>query len=128
MPPGSWCGSYDQSILSMTSKRKERQQENHFMVMRLLDGDPNISTREIARRIGISNGSAYYCVTALIEKGFVKLKNFSKSQAKSNYIYELTPRGISAKATLTVKFLEQKREEYIELRSEIERLENGIRF
>ena len=128
MPPGSWCGSYDQSILSMTSKRKERQQENHFMVMRLLDGDPNISTREIARRIGISNGSAYYCVTALIEKGFVKLKNFSKSQAKSNYIYELTPRGISAKATLTVKFLEQKREEYIELRSEIERLENELGF
>ena len=67
-------------------------------------------------------------MTALIEKGFVKLKNFSKSQAKSNYIYELTPRGISAKATLTVKFLEQKREEYIELRSEIERLENELGF
>ena len=36
--------------------------------MRLLDEDPSISTREIAKQVGISNGAAYYCVTALIEK------------------------------------------------------------
>ena len=55
----------------MASKRDQRKQETHFKVMQLLDEDPNISTREIADRVGISNGAAYYCVTALIEKGFV---------------------------------------------------------
>ena len=94
--------------------------------MRLLDEDPNISTREIADRVGISNGAAYYCVTALIEKGFVKMKNFTQSKNKANYIYELTPRGISAKAALTVRFLEHKRAEYYTLRKEIERLENEL--
>ena len=73
-------------------------------VMRLLDENPSISTRNIARSVGISNGAAYYCVTALIDKGFVKLKNFTQSKTKANYIYELTPRGIRTKAALTVYF------------------------
>ena len=92
-------------------------------VMRLLNEDSSISTREIARRVGISNGAAYYCVTALVDKGFVKLKNFAQSKTKSNYFYELTPRGIRAKAALTVSFLERKKHEYEDLRVEIERLE-----
>lgn len=110
----------------MASKREERQQETHFKIMRLLEEDPSISTRGIAHSVGISNGAAYYCVTALIEKGFVKLKNFTKSENKSNYLYELTPRGIRAKAALTVQFLERKRDEYDHLKAEIERLETEL--
>ena len=110
----------------MASKREERQKETHFKVMQLLDENSTISTREIARRVGISNGAAYYCVTALIEKGFVKFQNFSKSKNKTNYIYELTPRGIRAKAVLTVQFLERKKDEFRELQEEIERLENDL--
>ena len=110
----------------MASKREQQQEETHFRVMRLLDEDPSISTREIASRVGISNGAAYYCVTALVEKGFVKLKNFARSKTKGNYIYELTPRGIRAKAALTVSFLERKRHEYEDLRLEIERLEGEL--
>ena len=83
----------------------------------------SISTREIARRVGISNGAAYYCVSALVDKGFVKLKNFTQSKTKGNYIYQLTPRGIRAKAALTVLFLERKKNEYVDLKLEIERLE-----
>ena len=107
----------------MASQREQQQEETHFRVMRLLDQDPSISTREIAKKVGISNGAAYYCVTALVEKGFVKLKNFTQSKNKANYIYELTPRGIRAKAALTVSFLERKRNEYTDLKLEIERLE-----
>ena len=94
--------------------------------MRLLDEDPSISTREIAKKVGISNGAAYYCVTSLVEKGFVKLKNFKQSKNKANYIYELTPRGIRAKAALTVSFLERKKQEYEDLKLEIVRLENEL--
>jgi len=110
----------------MASQREQQREKTRFEVMRLLDKDPFISTREIARRVGISNGAAYYCVTALIEKGFVKLKNFSQSKTKANYIYELTPRGIRVKAALTVSFLERKRHEYKDLKLEIERLENEL--
>ena len=110
----------------MASQRGQQQEETHFRVMRLLDEDPSISTREIAKKVGISNGAAYYCVTALVEKGFVKLKNFTQSKNKANYIYELTPRGIRAKAALTVSFLERKWNEYEDLKLEIERLESEL--
>ena len=110
----------------MASTREQRRQEMHFKVMGLLDEDPSISTREIAYKVGISNGAAYYCVTALVEKGFVKLKNFTQSKTKANYIYELTPRGIRAKAALTVQFLELKKDEYNDLKAEIKRLENEL--
>ena len=110
----------------MASRRYERQQETHFQVMRLIHDNPLISTREIAFRLGISNGGAHYCITALVEKGFVKLKNFTQSRSKTNYIYELTPNGIRTKATLTVKFLDRKRFEYNELKTEIQRLEEEV--
>ena len=110
----------------MASQREQQREETHFRVMRLMDENPAISTRDIARRVGISNGAAYYCVTALIDKGFVKLKNFTESKTKSNYIYELTPRGIRAKAALTVSFLERKRHEYEDLKAEIKRLESEL--
>ncbi len=112
----------------MASNREKRKQETHFKIIRLLAENPSISTREIATKVGISNGAAYYCVTALIEKGFVKLKNFTQSKTKANYIYEVTPRGIRAKAALTVQFLERKKDEYSELKAEIELLESELGF
>lgn len=110
----------------MASKRHERQQEVFFRVMRLLQKDANITTREIAQIVGISNGSAYYCVEALVDKGFIKLKNFTKSQNKAGYLYELTPRGIREKAILTIKFLDRKRDEYNDLKREISNLEHEL--
>ena len=58
----------------------------------------------------------------------MKLKNFTQSKTKANYIYELTPRGIRTKAALTVLFLERKRREYEDLKVEIERLESELGF
>ena len=110
----------------MASQREQQRQERHFKVMRLLNENPSISAREIAQKVGISNGAAHYCVTALVDKGFVKLKNFTQSKTKVNYIYELTPRGIRTKAALTVSFLERKRHEYDDLKLEIKRLENEL--
>ena len=107
----------------MASNRSKRQEETHFRVMQILHENPKASTRDIARALGISNGSAYYCISELLEKGFIKFQNFKQSTSKSAYLYQLTPKGLSSKATLTVKFLERKRQEYIDLKEEIKRLE-----
>ena len=95
--------------------------------MRLLSENPEISTREIANKVGVSNGKAYYCISALIEKGLVKAQNFSKSENKTSYIYQLTPQGLREKTFLTAKFLERKLEEFEDLKAEIERLEGDLR-
>ena len=111
---------------AMASNRSKRQEETHFRVMQILDENPNASTRDIANALGISNGSAYYCISELLEKGFIKFKNFTKSKSKSHYLYQLTPKGIRSKAALTVKFLNRKQEEYILLQAEIEMLRQQL--
>ena len=82
-----------------------------------------MSTRQVADKVGISNGSAFYVLTALVEKGYVKLGNFKKNPRKGQYAYLLTPKGIREKSLLTHSFIERKREEFQVLRAEIRTLE-----
>ena len=58
----------------------------------------------------------------LIEKGWVKLINFSRNPNKVGYVYLLTPKGIEQKARLTVAFLKIKIAEYEMLKEEISKL------
>ena len=98
----------------MASNRSKRQEETHFRVMQILHENPKASTRDIARALGISNGSAYRNISELLEKGFIKFQNFTKIKIKkSHYLYQLTPKGIRSKAALTVKFLETKEKKNI---------------
>lgn len=107
----------------MASKRSEQQQDIRFRMLRLLDENPEISTRQLAEEMGISNGSAYYCLNALVEKGLVKLGNFKRSEHKGRYVYVLTPSGIAERAGLTKQFLARKMAEYDALKAEIDELE-----
>ena len=107
----------------MASRRSEQQSEIRLKVMRLISKMPEMSSRQVAKAVGISNGSAYYVLTALVEKGLVKLENFKKSSRKGQYAYLLTPKGIREKSILTHNFIELKRKEFKDLKNEIEALE-----
>ena len=111
----------------MASRREENQEDVRLRVMRLIDANSEMSSRQIADKVGIANGSAYYVLTALIEKGFVKLENFKNSQRKGQYAYLLTPRGIREKSLLTHRFIGRRRQEFFALRAEIESLEEEVR-
>lgn len=110
----------------MASNRKQLQEETRFRVLRLLHDNPELSTREIADAVGISNGSAYYCINALVEKGLLKLGNFAASSQKGRYAYILTPKGVSLKISLTAQFLKRKMEEYEALKQEISELSDEV--
>ena len=69
--------------------------------MRILQENPDLTQRELAEKLGMSVGGLNYCLNALIDKGLVKMQNFSRSKNKFGYIYLLTTKGISAKITLT---------------------------
>lgn len=98
------------------------QEEIHFKVLRLLEGKPDISQRELAMELGISLGKANYCLKALLDKGWIKARNFKNSKNKWAYAYLLTPQGIEQKARITARFLKRKMSEYEELQKEIELL------
>ena len=57
---------------------------------------------------------------ALKSKGLIKIDSFKKNPNKINYVYVLTPKGISKKANMAVSFLKRKATEYEEIKKEIE--------
>lgn len=94
--------------------------------MHLIEQNQQVSQREIAEQLGMSLGGINYCIKALIDKGFVKVINFTENPHKLGYAYLLTPSGIIAKASLTGQFLKRKLAEFEALKAEIESLQTRI--
>lgn len=94
----------------------------HYRLLKLLSERPNASQRQLAEALGISLGKANYCIRALMEKGWIKARNFRNSNNKLAYAYLLTPSGIDAKTRITARFLKSKLAEYEALKAEIEQL------
>jgi EPS-associated MarR family transcriptional regulator len=99
-------------------------------ILRDISKNPSISQREIAIKNGISLGKVNYAIKALIEKGHIKIQNFTESKNKRKYAYILTPAGVIEKARLSSDFMKWKMEEYERIKREIAELEadiNGVR-
>ncbi len=102
------------------------REDMHYRVLRLLEQNPRISQRALARELGVSLGGAHYVLRALIEKGLVKARSFAGAPRKTAYAYVLTPAGLTRKTALTRAFLMRKRAEYEALREEIASLEAEV--
>ena len=113
-------------VIEMISRKQAFKEDTHFWVMRQLAQNPNLNQRALAKELGISLGSVNYCLQALIEKGLLKVNNFTSSQHKLNYTYLLTPKGLAEKANLTVRFLKRKQAEYAILKQEIDALQLSV--
>ena len=73
----------------------------------------------MANELGFSLGKLNYSLKALKNKGLVKINNFKKNPNKLNYMYVLTPKGISKKTELTLNFMKRKMKEYDDLKKEL---------
>ena len=121
------CGSaHERYVQRMNKQSSDSRDEIRLRVVRLLDEEPKLSQRAIADRLGVSLGSVNYCVKALVEKGWVKVDNFCRSDNKLAYAYILTPHGATQRLLQTRQFLHNKLEEYKQLQVEIIRLETEI--
>mgnify|MGYP001469556310 CR=1 FL=1 len=100
---------------------KDKNNQDYFNVLRKIQKNPNLTQREFAKELGFSLGKLNYCLKALKEKGLIKIQNFKKNKNKLNYIYILTPKGISKKAKMTINFMKLKMREYEELRSDLKK-------
>jgi len=104
--------------------KDKKNSQDHFNVLRRIQKNPQSSQRELAEELGFSLGKLNYCLKALKAKGLIKIANFKKNPNKLNYIYVLTPKGISEKTKLTVNFMKRKMSEYDELKAELGKNKN----
>ena len=93
--------------------------QDYLNLLRKIEKRPKSSQRELASELGFSLGKLNYCLLALRKKGLIKLNNFKRNPNKLNYIYVLTPKGISEKTKLTLNFMKRKMQEYEEQKKEI---------
>jgi len=110
----------------MASHYPRSHEGTRFRILRLLGENPELSQRELAEALGISVGSAHYLLRALIDKGFIKLGNFTTAKDRRRYAYILTPRGIREKAAVAKRFLARKLAEYEALKQEIAELRDSV--
>lgn len=95
------------------------QDEITYKILKSIEKNPSQSQRELSQSLGVSLGKVNYCLRALVDKGLVKANNFRKNPNKAGYLYLLTPKGVDEKATVTVRFLKRKMDEYERLKQEI---------
>lgn len=100
--------------------------ETRYRLIKLIEKNPSISQRDLAKELGISLGKANYCIRALINVGWVKMSNFARAANKFGYAYTLTPKGIREKTLITIKFLKQKQDQYELLHGEILSLQREV--
>ncbi|WP_026305955.1 MarR family EPS-associated transcriptional regulator [Thioalkalivibrio sp. ALMg9] len=98
------------------------EEDLHLKVLRLLEQEPDMSQRQLARSLGLSVGKTHYALKAVLDRGWVKAQNFRRSDNRSAYLYKLTPSGLHEKARLAYALLQRKRAEHKALMTEIEQL------
>ena len=80
-----------------------------LQALRLLQANLALSQRGLAEALGISLGKANYCIKALLDKGWVKARNFKNSKHKLAYASVLTqaastPRHASPPASSSARW------------------------
>lgn len=104
-------------VATQSTKLRE---DVRFRILRLFQDDPEMSQRELAKAVGVSTGGIHYVLNALVDKGMLKVGNFTAAKDKRRYAYVLTRKGIFEKAELTRRFMIRKLAEYEALKAEIE--------
>jgi EPS-associated MarR family transcriptional regulator len=107
----------------VSARNDDLREDVRFRMLRLLEENPELSQRDLARALGLSAGAIHYLLRALCEKGLIKIGNFTTSTDKRRYAYILTSQGLAEKAALTGRFLRRKLREREVLLAEIEDLQ-----
>ena len=104
----------------MTTQRNRLREDVQFRILRILQDNPEMSQRELAKAVGLSTGGIHYVLNALLDKGLLKIENSTTTEDKRRYAYILTREGMASKANLTKRFLIRKMADYDLLKAEID--------
>lgn len=85
-----------------------------------------MSQRELAAAVRVSVEGVHYVLDALIDKGPVKLGNFTAAEDKCRYTYILAPKSAEERLALTRIVLVRKMRENESLKAEIKELSSEI--
>jgi len=110
----------------MNAMNKAFDKKIRLELLMLLQDQPELSQRAMNKKMGVSLGKINYCISALVQKGFIKVERFKKAKSKSAYIYRLTPKGLEELTRLTLSYLKMRLKEYDQIKTEIKSLSEQV--
>jgi DNA-binding MarR family transcriptional regulator len=78
-----------------------------------IEKDPDVTQANMATKLGVAVGTVNWHLKRLIAKGYVKVKRAERRKLR----YILTPEGITLRATLTAKYIENSMALYRDTRN-----------
>ena len=88
----------------MMKRQANLKEGTYFRVMRMLQESPGLTQREVVETLDISVGGMNCCQEALMERGFVKVKNFANSTNKFGLGDVLPLIGVAQNSVIAHKF------------------------
>jgi len=108
----------------MSSRRPLREQYLQLKVLRLIDQNPLMGPRDLARRLGTTVRTLECCLGSLDGMGWLRFDSLpSPENLRKRVCRLLTPAGLEAKVSLTRAVLQRKLAECEALKAEIEALQ-----
>lgn len=95
-------------------------------ILYLLQDEPGITQRELARKVGVSLGRANACLRALAEKGWLEPERLRQCASRGRTVYVLTPDGMAERGRLAGRLLMRKRAQHAQLGAQIAQLEREV--
>ncbi len=93
------------------------QKEGVLDLLFEIDKNPTATQRELSSRINISLGKTNYLLNSLVDKGILKINNFSRNNGKLHKVrYIITKKGFQEKIRLAYYFLKKKEQEYVTIK------------
>ena len=111
---------------SNTQRSLSGRESVDLELLLLIEKEPGLSQRELAKRVGISLGRINYCLKGLVSKGLLKLENLADAPKKAGNVYALSSTGFAHRSRYIDQFLKQKLVEYEKLKMQIEALKNEL--
>lgn len=93
--------------------------EKDFPILDALGRETISTQRDLADHAGISLGQVNYVLKSFLERGLVKITDFTKSSKKIGYVYRLTPKGLEVKSILAARFVMKKLREYGDIKDKL---------
>jgi len=82
----------------------QTQETRELILLEEIEEDPDITQANLAEKLGVAVGTVNWHLKRLISKGYIKAKRAQRKKLR----YIITPEGLTLRAKLTVKYVENQ--------------------
>ena len=108
--------------MNNTKPLVSQHEQKNLEILNLIHQNGLITQQEIADHLGVAIGLVNSFVKRMVKRGYIRIKRVPKRR----YLYLLTPKGVSEKGRLTVRFIQDSLKLYRDYRTKCKAIFGGL--